>query len=315
MKKIFLLSLSMLVCISAISQNSVNLKLNLEKNKIYRLSAVSEQTIQQTINGNQQTIESKNSYTASLKMADATAAFMVVEFRFDSISARTNTMGKTTIMSSAGAGDIKSKETSDIMSSVMNKMTKNPFYAKMDFTGNVIDIINAKMVSDMILKDTSSITLAEPLAAAIKTQIGNMISAGNLKTNIEMFTHFLPGKQIGTGESWTIVTPTNSGGMMLEITTVYKLDGISGNKANVSAESSIKAAPYAVPMKSGGATVSYDDLRGLSKSSVVIDTNTGLVSETSGKTHISGNLGISYPGGSMQMPMDINGESKIVLLK
>ena len=305
----------MLFCISAIAQKSANLKLNLEKNKVYRLTASSEQTIQQTINGNQQTIESKNSYTASLKMADATAAFMVVEFRFDSIASKTNTMGKATIMSSASAGDIKSKETSDIISYVMNKMTKNPFYAKMDQTGSVIEIINSKMFTDMIMKDTSSISLTGPMAAAMKTQIANMISSSNIKTNIEMFTHYLPGKQVSTGESWTVVTPTNSGGMSLEITTVYKLDGITGGNANVSAESSIKASANAVPMQSGGATVSYDDLRGVSKSTMVIDLATGLVSETKGKTHISGNLGISYPGGSMQMPMDINGESRVGLLK
>jgi hypothetical protein len=38
---------------------------------------------------------------------------------------------------------------------------------------------------------------------------------------------------------------------------------------------------------------------------------TGLLSESSGKTRLSGNLGISGPGFSMQMPMDINGETTV----
>jgi len=36
--------------------------------------------------------------------------------------------------------------------------------------------VNAKMLSDMILKDTASITLTEPVASAIKTQIAGTIS-------------------------------------------------------------------------------------------------------------------------------------------
>ena len=57
------------------AQNSANLKMNLEKNKVYRLKSVSEQTVTQTINGNQQTVDSKVDYTLSLKMIDVTHGF------------------------------------------------------------------------------------------------------------------------------------------------------------------------------------------------------------------------------------------------
>jgi hypothetical protein len=42
----------------------------------------------------------------------------------------------------------------------------------------------------------------------------------------------------------------------------------------------------------------------------VIDTQTGLLIESSAKTKISGNLGVSAPGMSMQIPMEINGIAK-----
>jgi hypothetical protein len=48
---------------------------------------------------------------------------------------------------------------------------------------------------------------------------------------------------------------------------------------------------------------------------MVIDIRTGLIVEDNAKTHITGNLGISAPGFSMQMPMDINGESKVIALQ
>jgi hypothetical protein len=67
-------------------------------------------------------------------------------------------------------------------------------------------------------------------------------------------------------------------------------------------------------MLAGGAKITYDDINGLTKSNMVIDIRTGLMTEEKAKTHIAGNLGISAPGMSMQIPMDINGESKVIAL-
>ena len=315
MKKILLSSVAVLFCISLIAQNSVNLKMNLEKNKVYRFSSVSEQTIIQTVNGNQQTIESKTNYAVSLKMVDATADFMITEVHFDTLITNTNSMGKMVNISSVNEGDIKSTETADVMSYIMNQMSKNALYIKMDFAGKVLEIVNSKMLSDVIMKDTSSITLTGPVGSGIKSQIKNLISDNSLKTMVEMFTHYLPGKQVSKGDNWNVTVSTNSGGMILDIITDYHLDGLNGNAANITAESNIKAAENAAPMLSGGAKITYDDIKGLSKSTIIIDSLTGLVVEDKAKTHISGNLGVSGPGFSMQIPMDINGESKVIAIQ
>ena len=248
-------------------------------------------------------------------MVDATADFMIAEVHIDTLMTSTNAMGKTTKMSSANEGDIKSAETADIMSRILNRMSKNALFVKMDFSGKVLEIVNLKMLSDVVLKDTSSITLTGQMGTAMKTQIANMISDKTLKTTIEMFTYNLPGKQVATGENWNIPVRTSSGGMTLDINTGYHLDGINGNNANITAESNIKAAENAPPMESGGAKITYDDLKGLSKSTIVIDSTTGLTIENTSKTHIAGNLGISMPGMSMQIPMDINSTSKVIGIK
>lgn len=315
MKKILFSYVTILFCLPVMAQNSVNLKMNLEKNKVYRFSSESEQTIIQTVNGNQQTVESKTNNTVSIKMIDLTADFMIGEVRFDTMKSNTNSMGKVISMSSVSEGNIKSTEMADVMSCIMNRLSKNALYIKMDFTGKVLEIVNSKMLSDVIMKDTSSIALTGPIAAGVKTQIKNMVSDNTLKTMVEVFTYYLPGKQVSTGDNWNITLRTNSGGMMLDIITDYHLDGVSGNAANITAESNIKAAENAGPMVAGGANITYDDIKGLSKSNLVIDTSTGLVVEENAKTHIAGNLGISGPGFSMQIPMDINGTSKVVALQ
>ncbi len=315
MKKSLLLIIAVLCCAIAIGQNGANLRMNLEKNKVYRFRSTSEQTIVQTVNGNQQTIESKTSYTVSLKMVDATPAFMVTEVRFDTLATKTNSMGKTVSMSSAMEGNIQSKETSDIMSYFMNRLSKNPVYAKIDFAGKVTEIVNSKMLSDMVLKDTSLITLTGPVASALKTQIINMLSDDAFKTIIDMFTYNLPDKMINAGDKWSVTNATSAGGMSLDITTSFQLNGISGNNANITAESNIRTSVNAVPMESGGAKITYDDLKGLSKSTIFIDIRTGLAVESTSKTHIAGNLGVSMPGMSMQIPMDIKSDSKIASIQ
>jgi len=315
MKKILLSATAVLFVISLMAQESASLKMNLEKNKVYRLKSVSEQTITQTVNGNQQTVETDVDYTLSVKMLDVTPDFMVTEVHFDTLITNTNTMGKTSTISSTVEGDMTSSETSDIMSCIMNRLSKNALFVKMDFTGKPVEVVNAKMLSDMVLKDTASITLTEPVASALKTQIAGTVSDNTLKTMIGGFTWHLPGKEVSVGDRWEMTEQTSSGGMLLAITTNYRLDGISGNNATISVESSIKAAENAPPIRSAGATVTYDNLTGMSKSTLVLDVRTGLVVEDNGKTRISGTLGISAPGFNMDIPMDINGETKVKALQ
>jgi hypothetical protein len=185
----------------------------------------------------------------------------------------------------------------------------------MDFTGKVIEIVNAKMLSDVVMKDTSSITIAGLIGTGVKKQAAEMISSKSLTTIIEMFTYHLPGKQVVAGDNWDINVTTTTGGMSLDINTKYHIDGITGNTANLTIESTIKTSANAAPIISGPAKVTYDDINGLSKSTMTLDISTGLVIEDKAKTHIAGNLGISGPGFNMTMPMDINGESKVISIK
>lgn len=309
MKRNLLSVIAALCMMPVMAQQSATLRLNLEKNKTYRMRSVSKQTVVQTVSGNQQTVESEVLYTISIKMIDATPEFLVTEIHFDTISTKTNTMGKIESFSSTIEGDMKSSETSAIMSCIMNRLSKNALFAKLDYTGQPVEILNAKMLSDMILKDTSSITLTDPLKSALKTQLVNTVSDNNLKTMIKSFTWNLPGGQVSTGDEWNIFDQANSGGMLLAINSKYHLDGIKETNASITVESDIRAPENAPPVKSGGATVTYNNLRGINKSTLVIDTRTGLVVENKAKTRIAGNLGVSAPGFSMEIPMEINGET------
>ncbi len=311
MKTTLVLVSLLLSGVTLTAQNSATLKLNLEKNKVYLLKSVSEQTVSQTVNGVQQNVDTDVEYTFSIKMLDKTPDFLVTEVRFDTLVTRTNTMGKMVNINSAVEGDITSSETADIMSYVMNRLSKSALFVKIDYAGRPLEIVNSKMVSDVAVKDTALMTLTGPLAAALKTQIVSAFTDETLKTMISTFTWCLPGKEVSTGDEWTVTQKVNSGGMSLDIINSYRLDAIDGNLARITSESQIKASENAAPIQSGAATITYGNLQGLGKADMVIDTNTGLINENNVKTRISGNMDVSGPGFSMQIPLDINGESRV----
>ena len=312
MKKISLLFMSVLLGISLMAQNSANLKLNLEKNKVYKLKSTSEQTISQTVNGIQQTTSVNSNSVVSIKMVDGSADFLIAEVRFDTIITQTNAMGQIININSSLAGDIKSTEMADVMTCIMNRLSKNALYVKMDYTGKVIEIVNSKMLTDIITKDTSSITGAA--APMIKMQIKNTISDKSLKTMVEMITGNLPGKQVAKGDKWDVTVNMNSGGMSLDIISTYKLDGVQGNNANINAESNIQTANNAEPLEYGPAKITYGDIKGLAKSTMVLDMQSGLLISSTTKTHIAGNLSLNAQGKNMTIPLEIDGESKVIAM-
>ena len=313
MKKIVLLFAVILMGFGVMAQDGTTLKLNLEKNKVYRLKSTSEQTISQTVNGIQQNTNVNSNSTVSIKMMDAAADFMIAEFRFDTLVTITNAMGKIVNINSANEGNISSSEAGEVMTVFMNRLSKNPLYVKMDYTGKVIELVNAKMLSDILLKDTASIT--GETASITKTQVVGMTSEKALISMAEVFTHNLPGKAVVPGDKWDINDNMNSGGMSLDIVTTYSLDGVKDNMANLTAESSFRATPNAEPIQYGPARVTYDDLKGMGKSEVTLDSNTGLVIQNSSKSHLAGNLQISVQGMNLQMPMEMSGTAKIVSIQ
>jgi hypothetical protein len=285
----------------------------LEKNKVYRFKSTSDQTVSQTVNGVQQSTGTYSNTTFSIKMIDAAADFIVADVKFDTMIVNTNSMGKMISINSTTEGNMASSEMSDIMSCVMNRLSKNSLYVKLDATGKVIEIVNSKMLSDILMKDTALIT--GQMASTIKTQLKNSISDEALKSNIEMYTHNLPAKQVAAGGQWEINQTVNSGGMSLDIQTTFHLNSIKNNAASINAESSIKASANAKPIEYTGAIITYDGVTGMGKSDMVINTLTGLTEKSTSKTRVSGNLNVSAPGMNMQIPLDVNGQIDITVIQ
>jgi hypothetical protein len=92
------------------------------------------------------------------------------------------------------------------------------------------------------------------------------------------------------------------------------LEAIEGSVATVSSEANVIPASTE-PMDMMGAKISYADVKGLNKATIKIDAKTGLIIESIGKTSMSGNLSVNAQGQSMQIPMDVKGDIKVISLQ
>lgn len=295
---------------SAMAQNSADLKFNLDKNKVYHLKSVSNQNISQTMQGMQQTTTVKSSTYASLKLMETTPEFMVAEVKFDSIITNTNAMGREIVMNSALPGDINSQDPGQIMTFVMNRFCSTPMYAKLNYDGKVIEIINLNLISANTLKDLDSIK--GQAAPMLKNQVKSMVDSKAVQTMVESLTSYLPGKVVNVGGSWEKSLTTTTNGLSMLINNKYKLNSIQGNVANVDTESSVEPAS-SDPVDMNGAKIT-NNLRGLSKGQMTIDTKTGLIIKSTGKIHMEGNMGVDVPGNSFSIPMQIDGETTVEAL-
>jgi hypothetical protein len=313
MKTIFISVISILFSVSIFAQGSATLKYNLEKNKVYRFQTTSDQSVSQTMGGMTNNSQISTNVITSLKVVDVKPEFMVAEIRFESNETKSSAMGKNTTISSSSEGDYKSGDMVQVVSYFMNQMTKNPLFVKMDYSGKIIEMVNIKMFSDIVLKNLDSVSVDGPMGAMIPNQVKSMVEEKTLKTMIESVTNYLPGKSVAIGDKWEVNNAMSANGMSFTINSIFKLESITNGVATVSAEANVLPAT-SEPMEMMGAKVNFSELKGLNKSTILIDVKTGLIQESNGKTSMAGNLGVEAGGQSMQIPMEIKGDSKVVVL-
>lgn len=310
MKTIIISVISVFMTFSALTQETVMLKYNLEPDKVYRLKSVTQQNMAQTVGGMQRNTTINTTTTLSLKMLEASNDFMVVEFHFDTIMVNTNAGGMSFDINSTLPGDLNSSQISDVLSAVMHRYCTNPLYVKLSYDGKAIEFVNIEVFTNYVLKDIDSIK--GQMAQFIKQRAESIADPKSISSSIESVMYYLPGKQVSVGSSWDISLKLNSGGMMYLIDSHYKLDKLENNTADVSFESTMDPADSG-PVEMNGSKIT-NNIRGTSKSSMTIDTETGLIINSNGKYHMEGDIGVDTQGNNMVIPTVIDGETEIYQL-
>ncbi|MBN1950533.1 MAG: hypothetical protein JW801_04975 [Bacteroidales bacterium] len=307
MKTLYTLLLAIIISVTALAQNKADLKYNLELNKVYRVKNIAIQSMVQTVQGNEQNIETSNTVVFSLKPLKILEGEMIAEVRFDTIITLVSMPPME--VNSSNPGDINSSDAGEIMTCIMNRMSNSTFLVEMTNTGRVVKFMNLAAMQSGILQGIDS--LKGPMAAGIQERAKMLVEESALKGMIESVTVYLPGREVKTGETWDILMDLSSGGMTMGTTTTFKLQDIEKGVAVLSSDIVIESKP--VPMETNGMKIT-PDISGLGKSTLNVDTGTGWIVSGTARQQMKGELSLSAPGGSMQIPIQINSESEFIAI-
>jgi hypothetical protein len=296
---------------TASAQKSVDLKYNLEPNKTYKVKYTSVQNRVQTAQGMQFTSDVNSDLVFSIKPLKNEDSVIICEVRFDTIKTLSNTSNMPSMeINSSEPGNIKSSDPAEALGCITNRLSKSAFLAKMTNTGHILEIMNIQQISKNILSGVDSIP--GQMGPFIKSQAEMMVSESTLKGMIESVTAYLPGKEVGAGDTWKSEINLSAGGMSMLITTDYKLNELNKKTAEISGEMVVEPAG-SDPMVINGAEITMD-IRGIGKTNLTVDTKTGWILKGTLKQQMKGDMFVSAPGTSMQIPTEINSESTIVSL-
>lgn len=295
-----------LFCSSLFSQ-STELKYNLEKGKTYKVKSVSTQNQKMTVQGMERITETKSISYVSLKMLDAKPDFFLAEVKFD--TTKTTVSMPPMELTSTEEGDINSENIVEVMKCVLNRLSKSTIVARMSYTGHVQDIMNHAVIEKTVLEGTDSL---KGQAAMAKGQIEMMVKKEALIGMIEGVTAYLPNEEVKQGGKWETSFVSRNGGIGMNITSDYTLKELSKKNAVVEGDVIVEPAS-SEPTIMNGAEIT-NELRGLGKSNMEIDPNTGWLKSSSSKIQLSGNMHVKAQGQDMTLPLESQITSETVAI-
>lgn len=296
-----------LVSCNMMAQSSAELKYNLEKNKVYRVKTSSTQDQKMTVQGMDRNTETKSTTYFSLKMLDAKPGFFIAEAKFDTMI--TLVSAPPMELNSSHKGDINSEDGVEVTKCILNRLSNSTILVRMDYKGHVLDIMNYNVIAENVLAGTDSL---KGQAAMAKGQIEMLVKKDALIGMIEGITAYLPNEKVKKGAKWESSFVNVAGGVGMAITSNYVLKELEKSKAIIEANSIVEPAS-SEPTVMNGAEIT-NELSGLGKSTIEIDSETGWVIKASSKTQMSGNMHIKAPGQAFSMPLEsiINSEITVI---
>jgi hypothetical protein len=288
------------LCISLLAQTPVSLKLNLEKDKVYRVKSTSKQTMQINAGGQLINVDVLSNNVVSYKVLKQDKDIMDIELKFDTIASKTSSpMGNKETNSAKPAGN-------DPTDKIMNKLSSYKIIAKISTSGKFIEFVNYPKFKDNVLFVLDSIPTTKRDQA--KMIANALLQEAAIRTRIEPLFAYLPENSVKTGDVWETTYSLAANSVNLLSLNTFTLNGVENNLAKISGKSEIESLPSNDP----SAQMSQD-LKGTMTSDGTIDLTTGLVLKNTSKGHIEGAMTVKSNNSEMKVKMDSQAET--IMLK
>lgn len=300
MKKIISSVFLAFLAVSLMAQAPVNIKLNLEKGKVYTVKNTSKQAMQIDAGGQQIVMDITTNNVVTYKVLKQENDVMDIEFKFDTIASKTvSPMMTKEINSAKPAGN-------DPTEKLMNKMSTYTIIAKISTTGKFVDFVNYPKFKDNVMFVLDSIPATQRDMA--KTIADMLLKESAVKSMIEPLFAYLPEKAVKTGDTWETTYTLSTNSISLLSLNTFTLNGVENNVANVSGKSEIESLP-----STDAAAQTILALKGTTTSTGNIDITTGLMLKNTSKGHMEGTVTVKSNNSEMKVKMD--SQSEIIMIK
>jgi hypothetical protein len=291
----------LMMAIVSFAQSPVNIKLNLQKGKTYAVNFINNQTMQQSAEGQQVTIDIKSQRFSSFKVLNQEKDIMDIEFCFDTIASKVSNPMFARETNSAKPGK-------EPIEKVLNKFSKAKLICKISTTGKFIGFVNQSNFKDEVLIMLDSVPASSK--DAVKKQAEQLVKESALKSMIEPIFAYLPETAVKKGDKWETSYISTSSDISSVMMNSFILDSVEGDMAAFSGKSEMESLPSMDP----NAQVKQD-IKGSTTFEGTIDITTGLALKRTEKGHYEGSMTVKSGGQEMVVPLKIDSKSETTFFK
>jgi hypothetical protein len=284
--------------------DKVQLALRLKEGQTYKTNFVSDQTIKQTIQGQQldmkQTMGFIYSFAVQKVDSQGTADCRVV---YESVLFKQEGPTGPTEYDSANP-----PETVPAQAKPFAALVGQGFTMRVGSTGKVTEVKGADAIMDKVLQavEIPEGAMRDTMREQLKGQFGDDAARAQMEQVLAIY----PDKPVGVGDSWTRKIAIATGyPLLMENTYTYR--GSKAGVAQVDVSSKLSRNPEGKPMKLGPMTIDFD-VTGTQKGQMSIIEATGWVEQCTLEQKFGGTVKMEgAPGATAALSWPIEAESTV----
>jgi hypothetical protein len=289
--------------LSVLAQAPVTLKLNLEKDKVYNIKSNSSQTVQQSVNGQQYTMEVTSNTSMNFKQIGKDNDVLLIEVKLDTIETIINSP-----MFKKETNSAKPAKSNEYFEKVMNRFSSFPLTAKISSSGKFMGFDNYKMFKAKVLEIMDSVPATQK--DQVQKQADAFLRETTVQSMVEPFFSYLPEKTVKAGDQWESSYMQSSVQASMLFFNNFTLNSVENNTAKISGKSEIESVPSNEPVQADGKQMTTE-AKGSSNSELTADLSTGLLSQGSITSHIEGTTTIKNEGNEMKVSFVVDSKMEI----
>lgn len=219
MKKLTLAAIAIVLTFSGFAQ-SYDLKLNLEKGKVYKQGVITDMKMSLDMMGNLVDINMTMSTFNSYKVLDIKDGNFNLEVKYDSMRMNMKFMGQERNYNS----ESNANPANDMLSNMIQSFKNKSFKIKMTPAGDIVDVSDTDSMFADFFKANANLT--EEQRASAKKQLESSFGPENIKNALASSCGIFPATAVKVGDKWT-KNGNFTANMNATISTTYELKEIN----------------------------------------------------------------------------------------